>query len=90
MLLIPIFIISLYHEKIIRQKEELKSCNNELSNVQGNIEILSISTNKTITGLYYPETKYMVVSLENRSWSSVMETCNHEFLHHKYKNHFIE
>ena len=40
-------------------------------------------------GRYFSANNSFVVLVEDRSWADVMETCSHEYLHHKWgKGHF--
>lgn len=44
------------------------------------------STGGGMNGVYYDGV--MCVALKGRDWADVMETCNHEFLHYKFDDHF--
>ena len=49
----------------------------------------SFSETYSPTGIFFPEHDYFCVSVAGRSYSDVMETCNHEWLHYTVgKKHF--
>lgn len=67
--------------------EILRQINN-YNMVLDNNELELVNTSGWITGIYFSKEGYTKIMLKNRSWSQVMETCSHEYLHHKWGSHF--
>ena len=79
-IMIMLILVAMEMYKIEREIDVIKIYNSLYSAAMEN------SSNPT--GLYYNNT--FCVKIKGRSYSEVMETCNHEYLHYRYDNHFEE
>ena len=97
LILLIVFIVYSFHvasqkdQEIEKYKLYTNALKEIIKNQQQSLEVYKTpksvqNGNVAVNGVY--NRNVMVVYLENRTWASVMETCNHEYLHHKLRTHF--